>query len=136
MKRFERIELYYSSSVEPTKEYPCDLSQALEAIEKLANMGINARAIDVETLKDVFRAYHKATTGPDPEHRSIFNEMRGADYKESFGRAIPALLCYAKANDRLPSAVFPRRERGVLVTVNEALERILKGKGLIKTPAK
>jgi len=130
MHRFERIELYYSSSVEPTEEYPCGLSQGLKAIEKLAGMGMNARAIDVETLRDVFRAYHKATTGPDPGHRSIFNEMRGADYKESFGRAIPALLCYAKANDRLPSAVFPRREGKVLVTVNEALERILKEEGL------
>lgn len=130
MPRFERIELYYSSSVEPTEEYPCDLSQGLKAIEKLAGRGMNARAIDVETLRDVFRAYHKATTGPDPGHRSVFSEMRGADYKESFGRTIPALLCYAKANDRAPSAVFPRKEGKVLVTVNEALERILKEEGL------
>jgi hypothetical protein len=130
MYKFERIELYYSSSVEPAEESPCDLAEALKEMEKLASGGVDAKAINVEDLRDVFRAYHKATMGPDLEHKSIFSETGSAHYEESFGRTIPALLCYAKANDRSPSAVFPKREKGRLITVNEALERILQEKGL------
>ncbi len=125
MLKFEKLEFYYSSKIQPDPRYPCNIQKTLTDLEKLAEKGVDARAIDVEELRDVFRAYHKAVSGPDPEKKSVFNEIKGASYSEFFGRTIPALLCYSKANDRAPSQVFPRKE-GELITVNDALEAILK----------
>ncbi len=129
MPKFEKVEFYYSSKVKPDPRYPCDIKKALEALDKLAELGLDARAIDVEELRDVFRAYHKAVSGPAPEQKSVLSEVKGASYDQFFGKTIPALLCYAKANDRAPSQVFPRKEGDRLVTVNEALERLLKEQG-------
>ncbi len=125
MPKFEKLEFYYSSKTKPDPRYPCDIQKALKALDRLAELGLDARAIDVEELRDVFRAYHKAVSGPAPEQKSVLSEIKGASYDQFFGKTIPALLCYAKANDRAPSQVFPRKEGERLVTVNEALERIL-----------
>ncbi len=125
MPKFEKVEFYYSSKAKPDPRYPCDIQKALEALEKLAELGLDARAVDVEELRDVFRAYHKAVSGPAPEEKSVLSEIKGASYDEFFGRTVPALLCYNKANDRAPSQVFPRKEKDRLVTVNEALEKLL-----------
>ncbi len=128
MPWYEKMEFYYSSSVSPDERYPCNIEGAIKGIEMLAGKGLDAKAIDVEELRDAFRAYHKALSIADPDRHSVFSKVRG-DYRDLFGRAIPALLCYEKANDRVPSEVFPREEEGRLITVNEALERFLKGHG-------
>ncbi len=123
--RFEKIELYYSSSVTPDKRYPCHIEEALKDIELLANKGLDARAINVEELRDVFRAYHKALSGPDPDEKSLFSQVKG-NYREIFGRTIPALLCYAKANDRAPKKVFPKEGDRGIVSINEALKKMVR----------
>jgi len=125
MPKFEKLEFYYSSKTQPDPRYPCDIQKALAGLDKLAERGFDARAIDVEELKDVFRAYHKAVSDPDPEEKSVLNDVKEASYSEFFGRTIPALLCYSKANDRAPSRVFPRMDKEKLITVNDALGNIL-----------
>lgn len=132
MPRFERIVFYYSTGVKPGDEYPCDVDRALKDLGRLASRGIDAKAIDVETLRDLFRPYHKAITGPELEKSSIFGGLRGTDYNEFFGKTTPALLCYTKANDRAPAEVFPRMDRQEhrLILVNEALEKIVEEEGL------
>ena len=129
MPRFEKVEFYYSSKMKPDPRYPCNIQNALEALDKLAELGLDARAIDVEELRDVFRAYHKAVSGPTPAQKSVLSEVKGASYDEFFGKTIPALLCYTKANDRAPSQVYPRMEGNRLVTVNEALESLVRETG-------
>jgi len=125
MPKFEKVEFYYSSKVNPDPRFPCDIQKALKDLDRIAELGLDARAIDVEGLRDVFRAYHKAVSGPTAEEKSLLSEVRGASYDEFFGKTMPALLCYAKANDRAPSQVFPKKEGERLITVNQALEQIL-----------
>ena len=39
--------------------------------------------------------------------------MRGSDYKEYFGKTIPALCAYPKKGDRAPVEVLPRMDHGL-----------------------
>lgn len=127
MAKFELIQFYYSSKVKPSDKYPCDNGGAKEVVEKLKTKGHSAEAIDIETIPDTFRIYHKACTGPDFKKRAVFGEVRGADYKEFFGKTIPALFLWEDANSRAPVEVFPRMDHDLnrMIFVNEALDKIL-----------
>jgi hypothetical protein len=47
--------------------------------------------------------------------------------EEEFGKAVPALMIYAKEGERYPEEVFPRSDKdlGRLVGVEEALQNLL-----------
>lgn len=127
MAKFELVQFYYSSKVKPSDKYPCDIAGAKDVIEKLKAKGYTAEAIDIETIPDTFRIYHKACTGPEFKKRAVFGEVRGADYKEFFGKTITALFFWDDAKSRAPVEVFPRMDHELnrMVFVNEALDRLL-----------
>src|SRR5262249_61969537 len=76
-RRAMRVKFYYSSQDEPGAQYPCDIQAALEKIQRLKAIGVDAQGIDVAGMDDVFRPYHAALTGPPATVRAVFG-MRGA----------------------------------------------------------
>jgi len=103
-------------------------------LKSLEAKGIETAAIDLGDVADPFRQYHKASSGPSSEYRPIFGEVRGADYKDYFGKTIPALCCYAKKGDRAPLEVFPRSDKklGRVYLIEEWIENYigeLEGRG-------
>jgi hypothetical protein len=127
MPKFELVQFYYSTKVAPGDKFPCDNGNALKLMEELKAKGYNTEAVDVETIPDIFRIYHKATTGPDFAKRAAFGGERGADYNEFFGKTIPALLCWTDAASRGPTDVYPRMDSELerIVGIEEALQQIL-----------
>jgi hypothetical protein len=127
MARLNLVEFYYSSKVAPVDKYKCDNENVLKLLKSLESKGVATKAIDTADIKDTFRMYHKASSGPDSKYRPIFGEVRGADYNEFFGRTIPALCCYAKEGDRAPVEVFPRmdHELGRVYLIEEWIENYI-----------
>jgi hypothetical protein len=78
-------------------------------------------------VADPFKQYHKASSGPDSNKRPVFGEVRGSDYKEYFGKTIPALCCYEKKGDRAPVEVLPRGDKtlGRELLIEEFLENYI-----------
>jgi hypothetical protein len=99
----------------------------LNLLKSLEAKGVETAAIDMADIADPFRQYHKASSGPASEYRPIFGEVRGSDYKEYFGKTIPALCCYAKKGDRAPLEVFPRSDKklGRVYLVQEWIENYI-----------
>ena len=120
-----RVKFYYSSKDEPGAQYPCDIQAALEKIQRLKAAGVDAEAIDVAGMDDVFRPYHAALTGPPATVRAVFG-MRGA-LEADFGRRTPALVIYSDPTNRYPTDAYPRQDpgRGGLVGVERALDGLL-----------
>lgn len=120
-----RVKFYYSSKEEPGAQYPCDIQAALEKIQRLNAVGVDAEAIDVAGMDDVFRPYHAALTGPPATVRAVFG-MRGA-LEADFGRRTPALVVYSDPTNRYPTDAYPRQDpgRGGLVGVERALDDLL-----------
>jgi len=120
-----RVKFYYSSQDEPGAQYPCDIQAALEKIQQLKAIGVDAQAIDVAGMDDVFRPYHAALTGPPATVRAVFG-MRGA-LEADFGRRTPALVVYSDPTNRYPTDAYPRQDpgRGGLVGVERALDDLL-----------
>jgi hypothetical protein len=88
-------------------------------------------------IPDPFKQYHKASSGPASEYRPIFGEVRGSDYKEYFGKTIPALCCYVKKGDRAPARVLPRGDKklGRHYLIEEWLENYIgELEGRIESP--
>lgn len=110
MARLNYIEFYYSSK-HTSEKYKCDNTNALKLLKSIESKGVEVAAIDLADVADPFRQYHKASTSPPADYRPIFGEVRGADYKEFFGKTIPALCCYEKKSDRAPVRVLPRSDR-------------------------
>lgn len=117
-----KVKFYYSSKDDPGAQYPCDIQAALAKIQRLKADGIEAEAIDVAGMDDLFRLYHAALTGPPATVRAVFG-MRGA-LESDFGRRTPALVVYGDPNNRYPTDAYPRQdaERGGLVGVERALD--------------
>ena len=120
-----KVEFYYSSTAAPTQQYFCDNAKAIELVEKLKAKGVNAVAIDSEVNPPGFMKYNAAVTGPSSSKRAVFG-TKGA-LEEEFGKAVPALLVFAKEGDRYPEEVFPRSDRDLsrLVGIEEALQNLL-----------
>lgn len=120
-----RVKFYYSSKEEPGAQYPCDIQTALEKIQRLKAVRVDAEAIDVAGMDDVFRPYHAALTGPPATVRAVFG-MRGA-LEADFGRRTPALVVYSDPTNRYPTDAYPRQDpgRGGLVGVERALDDLL-----------
>lgn len=115
----KRVEFYYSSAQKPGETFPCDNNKALALIKTLQGAGVDAKAIDVASVKDRFPTYHKSVSGPDASVRPVFG-FKGA-LCEDFGTTVPALLVFE--GDRYPVMAFPRNDakRG-LIRVEQALE--------------
>jgi hypothetical protein len=134
MARLGYIEFYYSTKHKPEDKYKCDNANVLRLLKSVEALGVETSAIDLADNADPFRMYHKASSGPASEFRPIFGEVRGSDYKEYFGKTIPALCCYAKKGDRAPLEVFPRMDHklGRVYLIEEWLENYmdeLQGRG-------
>ncbi len=127
-----KVKFYYSSKDKPGEQYPCNISAALEKIKQLKNRGVDAEAVDVANVPDVFRFYHAALTGPPATVRAVFG-MKGA-LEPDFGRRAPALLIFGDPKDRYPTDAYPRQDqtRGGLVGCEKALDDL--SKELAKLP--
>ncbi len=121
-----KVKFYYSSKEKPGEQYPVNVDAALEKIRQLKERGVDAEAIDVAGMDDLFRLYHAALTGPPATVRAVFG-MKGA-LEADFGRRTPALVVYGEANNRYPTDAYPRQDqgRGGLVGVDRALDDLLK----------
>ena len=121
-----KVKFYYSSTEKPGEQYPVNIEAALEKVRQLKARGIDAEAIDVAGMDDLFRLYHAALTGPPATVRAVFG-MKGA-LEADFGRRTPALVVYGDANNRYPTDAYPRQDqgRGGLVGVERALDDLLK----------
>ncbi len=118
----KRVEFYYSSKQKSGELFPCDNNKALELVKALAASGVDAKAIDVATVKDRFPIYHKSVSGPDATVRPVFG-AKGA-LVDDFGTNVPALLVFE--GDRYPTMAFPRSDakRGT-IRVEQALEDLI-----------
>ena len=137
MARLGYIEFYYSTKHAPTDKYKCDNANVLKLLKSLEAKGVETAAFDMADIPDPFKQYHKASSGPDSEFRPIFGEVRGSDYKEYFGKTIPALCCYTKKGDRAPVRVLPRGDKklGRHYLIEEWLENyIAELEGRIESP--
>jgi hypothetical protein len=121
-----KVKFYYSSKDKPGAQYPCNNAVAMEKVMKLKNEGVDAEAIDVAGVEDVFRFYHSALTGPPATVRAVFG-MKGA-LEADFGRATPAVLVFGDPKDRYPTDAYPRQDqgRGGLVGCEKALDDLIK----------
>lgn len=127
-----KVKFYYSSKDKPGEQYPCNNTAALEKIKQLKARGVDAEAIDVANVPDVFRFYHAALTGPPATVRAVFGMKGGLE--ADFGRATPALLIFGDPKDRYPTDAYPRQDqaRGGLVGCEKALDDL--SKELAKLP--
>jgi hypothetical protein len=128
-----KVKFYYSSKDKPGGQYPCDNAAALEKIKKLKSLGIDAEAIDVAGVEDVFRFYHSALTGPPATVRAVFGMKGGLEV--DFGRATPAVLIFGDPKDRYPTDAYPRQDqgRGGLVGCEKALDDVAKDAAKLPT---
>ena len=137
MARFGFIEFYYSTKHTPVEKYKCDNANVLNLLKSLEAKGVETMAIDMADNADPFKQYHKASSGPASEFRPVFGEVRGSDYKEYFGKTIPALCCYPTKRDRAPVEVFPRGDKklGREYLIEEFLENYIgELEGRIESP--
>jgi hypothetical protein len=128
-----KVKFYYSSKDKPGGQYPCDNAAALEKIKKMKSLGVDAEAIDVASVEDVFRFYHSALTGPPATVRAVFGMKGGLE--ADFGRATPAVLVFGDPKDRYPTDAYPRQDqaRGGLVGCEKALDELAKEAGKLPT---
>jgi hypothetical protein len=121
-----KVKFYYSSKDKPGAQYPCNTAAAVEKIKAMKAKGVDAEAVDVAGVADVFRFYHAALTGPPASVRAVFG-MKGA-LEADFGRATPAVLIFGDSKDRYPTDAYPRQDqgRGGLVACEKALDDLAK----------
>jgi hypothetical protein len=121
-----KVEFYYSSKDEPAKQFFCDNTKALKLCEQLKAKGVHVTAHDCGKQPVSFAVYNAAVTGPSAAKRAVFG-AKGA-LEEDMGKAVPAVLVYAKSDDKYPTEVYPRSDKdlGRLMGVEEALELLIK----------
>jgi hypothetical protein len=121
-----KVKFYYSSKDQPGEQYTCNNQAALQKIKQLKAKGVDAEAIDVSGLDDVFRSYHSALTGPPATVRAVFGMKGGME--ADFGRKTPAVVVYTNPNERYPTDAYPRTDpaRGGLIGCERALDDLLK----------
>jgi hypothetical protein len=121
-----RVEFYYSGKIEPAKNFHCDNNKALDLCGQLKAKGVTVLVQDCSTKTVSFATYNAAVTGPSAAKRAVFG-AKGA-LEEDMGKTVPALLVFAKGDDKSPVEVFPRSDKdlGRLVGVEEALQLLIK----------
>lgn len=125
---FKKVVFYYSSKVQPESKYECSIENVKAKIQEFAKTGAKVELIDMENVNDPFRMYTYASTGPAANRRNVLGAVRGADYRDFFGKTIPVLAFFEKEDDRRPFEVVPRMDerKGGVLLVEEAIERYLK----------
>jgi hypothetical protein len=128
-----KIKFFFSSKDKPGEQYACNNAACVDKIKALKSRGVDAEAIDVANVEDVFRFYHSALTGPPATVRAVFG-MKGA-LEADFGRRTPAVLVFGDPKDRYPTDAYPRQDqgRGGLVGCEKALDDL--AKEVAKLPA-
>jgi hypothetical protein len=119
-----RVEFYYSSTVQPSEQFFCDVEATLDLLENLGESGVEVKTVDLSAFQgDLFPIYNAAVTGPEAAKRAVFG-AKGA-LQEEFGRTVPALLVFARGGS-YPTEVFPRmdRQKNRLVPCEEAAEEL------------
>ena len=121
-----KVKFYYSTKDKPGEQYPCNNAACLEKVKALKGIGVDAEAIDVAGVADVFRFYHSALTGPPATVRAVFGMKGGLE--TDFGRATPAVLVFGDPKDRYPTDAYPRQDqgRGGTVGCEKALDDLAK----------
>jgi hypothetical protein len=122
-----RVDFYYHGGMAPGAQYPCDPARAAALVARLAGKGMAATSVDLAHFAgELFPIYNAAVTGPSAAKRAVFG-MKGA-LEEDFGRTVPALLLFRRADDARPVEVYPRMDRELnrVIGVEEALEKLLK----------
>lgn len=121
-----KVEFYYSSKVEPAKNFFCDNKKAIDLCGQLKAKGVLVVVQDCTAHPVAFATYNAAVTGPSAAKRAVFG-AKGA-LEEDMGKTVPALLVYAKGDDKYPVEVFPRTDKdlGRLLGVEEALQLLIK----------
>ncbi|HYT81003.1 MAG TPA: hypothetical protein VEQ37_17440 [Actinomycetota bacterium] len=129
-----KVEFYYSSKDNPSDRFPVSIDDSLKGLKELEQFGVKTEAIDVSTLDDVFRLYHKALVGPNAAKRAVFGMKGGLE--ADFGRSCPALFVYEDDADRYPTDAYPRTDpaRGLL-TVDDAVRELIEEHRKPKTAA-
>lgn len=125
---FKKVVFYYSSKVMPEPKYECNIDSVMARIVEFEKVGAKVELIDMETVKDPFRMYTYASTGPAASRRNVLGAVRGADYRDFFGKTIPVLAFFENEDDRRPFEVLPRMDerKGGVLLVEEAIDRYLK----------
>ena len=123
--RFEKVKFFYSTQDEVGETYPCENDKALEQLKELEGKGVEVEIVDIASGVDVFRDYHAACNSPAMDVRAIFGAKGGLE--ENFGKDVPALSCFYKADDKKPQEVFPRTDKVLakMLLVNDAIELII-----------
>lgn len=118
-----KVELYYSSKDQPSERFPVSIDDSLKQLKELEALGVKTEAVDVSSLDDVFRLYHKALVGPSAAKRAVFGMKGGLEV--DFGRSCPALFVYEDAANRYPTEAYPRTDltKGLL-TVGDGLQEL------------
>ena len=121
-----KVKFYYSSKDKPGEQYPCNNAACLVKVKALKGIGVDAEAIEVAGVADVFRFYHSALTGPPATVRAVFGMKGGLE--TDFGRATPAVLVFGDPKDRYPTDAYPRQDqaRGGTVGCEKALDDLAK----------
>lgn len=123
--RFEKVKFFYSTQDEVGETYPSDNDKALEQLKELEGKGVEVEIVDIASGMDVFRDYHAACNSPAMDVRAIFGAKGGLE--ENFGKDVPALSCFYKADDKKPQEVFPRTDKVLakMLLVNDAIDLII-----------
>ena len=123
--RFEKVKFFYSTQDEVGETYPCENDKALEQLKELEGKGVEVEIVDTASGVDTFRDYHAACNSPAMDVRAIFGAKGGLE--ENFGKDVPALSGFYKADDKKPSEVFPRTDKVLakMLLVNEAIDLII-----------
>src|SRR5512146_3178662 len=71
-KGAKRVEFYYSSKQKSGELFPCDNNKALELVNARKAAGVDAKAIDVSTVKGRPPSSHKSLSAPDAPVGPVF----------------------------------------------------------------
>jgi hypothetical protein len=122
-----RLHLYYDATVEPFATVVGDLARILATLRGLRERGFNVELTDTSEwtdsmLYDVYSEVARLAAVKKIRVRKVFGTAR--DSGKYFGRKVPALLVYEGGN---LVDVYPKIERGRLITIEEYLNRICRG---------
>lgn len=128
MAQYRKVVFYYSPTAQQEPKYPADVNSVIEKLKGFEAKGIKVEAINMDTVEDSFRMYTYASTGPLASRRPVLGAVRGADYKDFFGKTIPVLALFESESERRPFEVIPRFDEslGRMMLVEEAVDMLLK----------
>ena len=123
------LRLYFDSTVEPlTSPVNEGITTALALLNQAESNGIQCERIDTSKLSESERtdAYFQAVAPSVLKKyriRQVFGSRRNSGWL--FGKGVPALTVTQPGN-KYPDDVYPRNERGRIVTIKHFLEESLR----------